>query len=287
MKNIIAAVFLAGIFGLSVQYASFKLTSISPLPNLPIPKNALVYLPDPLEFVPVVSTVLGAQTIEGNDIVKYVNIEREKSGAKPLRINPVLTKGASMRADVILKYQNFSHQDPFEGIELLTVLPRLNYYFAYASENIGMGGVSAEDFVGGFMNSTAHRENLLNPALVESGSYVVTGPYKQYYVNIAVQLFAIPADRQTYLGYSSEDVKYYAKLLTDLNDKLSFTRSFIDKKWGNESYYKGWEVLLLRQKDIIKELYAAMLEDKPLTQRQRQLIFEYNSNWSKAPKNNA
>src|SRR3989338_8717840 len=138
MKNIIAAVFLAGIFGLSVQYASFKLTSISPLPNLPVPQNALVYLPDPLVFTPVVSAVLGAQTIEGNDIIKYVNIEREKRGVKPLRISTVLSKAASMRAQVILKYQNFSHQDPFEGIELLTVLPRLNYYFAYASENIGM-----------------------------------------------------------------------------------------------------------------------------------------------------
>ena len=128
MKNIIASLFLAGIFGLSIQYASFKLTTISPLPNLPIPKNALVYLPDPLEFTPVVSAVLGAQTIEGNDIVKYVNIEREKKGSKPLRINPVLSKGASMRADVIKKYQNFSHQDPFEGIELLTVLPRLKMF---------------------------------------------------------------------------------------------------------------------------------------------------------------
>jgi len=191
-KFVISLLLLTALFGVSLHYAVARITLLSPTRALMIPTNAIVYLPGPLKFTPIASSILGAQTIEGADIIKYVNSERRKKGAPPLALNPTLTQAAQLRAEVILKHQNFSHQDPFEGIELATVLPKLGYAFSYATENIGMGGVSAQDFVGGFMNSTSHRENLLNPQLVESGAAVVTGPYKQYYVNIAVQLFAVP-----------------------------------------------------------------------------------------------
>ena len=146
-----------------------------PLSPIPIPNSiTTTYLPGPLQLPTYIASVLGTQTIEPTDIVTYVNKERTLRGTHPLRISPLLMNAAQMRADVILRYQNFSHQDPNENIELLTVLPSVGYHFRYASENIGMGGLSGEDFVHGFMNSTAHRENLLNPSLSDTGVGIAT-----------------------------------------------------------------------------------------------------------------
>ncbi|OGG16004.1 hypothetical protein A3D78_03550 [Candidatus Gottesmanbacteria bacterium RIFCSPHIGHO2_02_FULL_39_14] len=239
-----------------------RVSTIELLPNL--------FLPN-LTF-----NVLGAQAIIPTDIVKYVNSERNKKNSPPLHINDKLMQAAKMRAEVILKYQNFSHQDPYENIELITVMPVVGYLYSYASENIGMGGISAEDFVGGFMNSTSHRENLLNPELFHTGVFVVTGPYKQYYVNIAVQLFAIPATREEYLGYNEIDKKNYQSLLTALNRKLNplviTFNNFLKDKTEVNKFNK-----LKRQRVILTDLIKIMEEEKPFADSQVKLIREYNS----------
>lgn len=268
------------IFFLLIFVYGFKLYSSSsaPLVYLPIPQIARVHLPIPLELASISSSVLGAQAIDPKDLVKYVNIERAKVSAANLRISPVLMQAAQMRADVILKHQNFSHQDPFENIELTTVLPKLNYQFRYASENIGMGGLSAESFVSGFMNSTSHRENLLNPYLSDTGVAVVTGSYKQYYVNIAVQLFAIPGGKKEYLGYSEKEVAIYKKQLSDLDAKLNPLIWNIGKITKNKENTSEKYKTLNRQREILKTIYSQMKDEKPLTNEHVALIAEYNSN---------
>lgn len=260
--------------------------TLKPLALLKVPTKPTIYLPDPLEleFPPKKSWVLGAETIDPQDVILYINKERMQRGALPLRVNALLMKAAAMRANVILKYQNFSHQDPYEHIQLDTVLPMVNYPFVYASENIGMGDFSAQGFVNGFMNSTMHRENLLNPKLKETGVAIITGPYKQYYVNIAVQLFGIPATPEEYLGYSQEDVQQYKSLLSDLNSQIMLTRDLINHHVGNEQYYAGWQKILIRQQVIVSTVYDGMLHQQPMIDNFVSLIQEYNTNWNLTPK---
>lgn len=258
---------------------------LQPLASLPVPSVYQVYLTSPLTIVPLSTVILGAQTIDPDDIIKYVNIERKKTGSPPLKISPVLKMAAEDRARVILQYQNFSHQDPFEGIELATVLPAKNYYFAYASENIGMGGVSAQDFVGGFMNSISHRENLLNPQLKESGVAVVTGPYKEYYVNIAVQIFAVPTSQDKFLGYTPKDIEFYKNLMINLGANLENINSQLTDRSIKSNYYQVWQNLLTEQKHIVKSIYNHMLSGNAFTEVERNLITLYNRNWKKAAEN--
>ncbi|MCX6792265.1 MAG: CAP domain-containing protein, partial [Candidatus Gottesmanbacteria bacterium] len=212
------------------------------------------------------------------------NDERMKSGAPPLRENATLTRAAKMRADVILRHQNFSHQDPYEHIQLDTVLPMVQYPFRYASENIGMGDFSARAFVNGFMNSPRHKANLLNPELQETGVALVTGAYKQYWVNIAVQLFAIPATEEQYLGYRKEDIAQYKQLINDLNQQLALTEDRISHQIGDKEYYEGWQKILIRQHEILVTLYNTMQENQPFVKNLVSLISEYNTNWSRTPK---
>jgi len=259
-------------------------TTLHTLSALPVPTEHLVYLPGFYEARLIKSLVLGAETISPRDIITYINEERMKRGAPPLRENKTLAMAASMRANVILKYQNFAHQDPYEHIQLDTVLPLVNYPFIYASENIGMGDSSARAFVNGFMSSTRHRVNLLNPELTETGVALVTGPYKQYWVNIAVQIFAIPTTRERYLGYRKEDIPQYKQMLIDIENQIELTRDRLQNNVGDQEYYEGWQKILIRQKEIISTLYDTMLEEQPFVKNLVALISEYNTNWNLVPK---
>lgn len=247
------------------------------LSPLPVPEHIThVEYSGPLTLTSISESVLGAQTIDPIDFINEINKERVKVGAPPLRLSKVLMDAAKMRAEVIRKYQNFSHQDPHEGIELLTVLPKLDYHFVYASENIGMGGVSAPDFVNGFMHSTFHRENLLNPQLTETGAAIVDGPYQQYYVNFAVQLFAIPGGQDEYLGYSPSERALYEETRTSLAAKLNPIRRIIQQALRNPDYTDKHITKLSRQKEILETILARMRKNEPLENHDVALILEYN-----------
>ncbi len=256
----------------------FLPTSHAPLPPLPVPNRITqTAYSGPLTLESYGVSVLGAQTIDRVDFVGEINKERVKAGAPPLRLSTVLMNAAKMRAGVILKYQNFSHQDPHEGIELGTVLPKLNYHFVYATENIGMGGVSAADFVRGFMASTYHRQNLLDARLTETGVAIVDGPYKQYYVNIAVQLFAIPGGEDEYRGYSAKERKQYEQAHSVITGKLNPFRRMVQKLLRNPDYSEKKIAAYTRQKKILETILVRMREDKPLQNLDVALILEYNT----------
>jgi hypothetical protein len=133
------------------------------------------------------------------------------------------------------------------------------------------------------MNSTSHRINLLNPRLVETGTAIVTGPYKQYYVNIAVQIFSIPTNRDSYMGYTKKDIEEYGNLITQVDKQLALTRSYLARDTDQKAYYQGWETILLRQQQILTTLYSSMTKEQPMVQSLVKLIEEYNANWSRVP----
>lgn len=243
---------------------------------LTIPKVSRVYSPAPLEITPLNTNVLGAEVFDPTDLVKFVNIERAKTGSPALRLNYTLMKAAQMRADVILKHQNFSHQDPYENIELVTILAKLGFNYVYASENIGMGGTSGENFVEGFMHSNSHKQNLLNPRLSETGVGLATGPYKQYYVNIVSQFFAIPGGKDEYLGYSKEDKKKYKKLMSESEFTLNPIIWNVYKLLGKKDFTQDRYKKLKKQKEILAEIYKKMEKDNPLDDKDVTLIIKYN-----------
>ena len=115
--------------------------------------------------------------------------------------------------------------------------------------------------------------------MFETGVAVATGPYKQYYVNIAVQLFAIPADPSAYLGYTDKDFQEYKDLLKQVDQQLSLTKTLREKDIANAEYYDKWERLLIRQQEIIATLSHTMANEKPFAREMIALIKEYNENW--------
>ena len=96
------------------------------------------------------------------NVLIYVNRERAKVGAPPLRLDADLQQGAAIRAREIT--QLMSHTRP-NGKECKTVLRNQ----VYVGENIAAGNPSAEGVVKQWMDSLGHRKNILNPMFCELG----------------------------------------------------------------------------------------------------------------------
>lgn len=286
-KKVLNACFLTGCLVAAILITQmFKGTDrvqLKPLGDLPIPVLPTVKKVAPVTINDSTDTVLGAEIIDPRDLLTYINGERMKRDIPPLRSTPKLMEAAKRRAEVIMKYENFSHWDKNEGIELATVLPSVNYPFTYATENIGMGAQSARSFMEGFMASPSHRANLLDPSLRETGAYVATGPWRGHFFSVAVQLFAIPSSSDYFLGYTKTDIKRYEESLNDIVDQLSLTRAFIEQNMDRRTYVEGWQKILIRQKEILTTLLEPMKSGKPFIEGFVTLIKEYNTNWKISP----
>ena len=86
------------------------------------------------------------------EVVRQVNMEREKRGLNPLSVDANLTAAANIRAEEIV--QKFSHTRP-NGSRAVTVSN-----FAYA-ENIARGQKTPDKVMAAWLTSDGHRQNIL------------------------------------------------------------------------------------------------------------------------------
>lgn len=101
-----------------------------------------------------------------------------------LTLDPVLTQAANKRAKEIA--QSFAHTRP-DGSGFQTVLDEFNYTWYACGENIAAGYRTPEAVMTGWMNSTGHRNNILNSGFNRIGVGVYKDPnsvYKYYWVQI-------------------------------------------------------------------------------------------------------
>ena len=90
--------------------------------------------------------------------IEMLNKERAANGLSPLVLDPQLTAWAMQRAAECTLY--YSHTRP-NGSSCFTVLEG-TYRYGSAGENIAIGQRSAQEVMVDWMNSTGHRENILN-----------------------------------------------------------------------------------------------------------------------------
>lgn len=115
-------------------------------------------------------------------VIELVNQKRLENGVNPLQIDEELIGAAEVRANEIST--SFSHTRP-DGRECFSILDDRgidDYWFG--GENIAYGYVSPEDVMEGWMNSTGHRENILDSDFDSIG----VGTYNSGRINW-VQLF--------------------------------------------------------------------------------------------------
>lgn len=129
-------------------------------------------------------TNTGASTVSvqelANEVLRLVNEERAKVGARPLVLDKVLMDGCEIRARELT--QNFSHTRP-NGRAFRTALRTDN---PYTGENIAAGQSTPEEVVDSWMHSPGHRANILNKrySKLGVGYYYSDSGYRHYWVQI-------------------------------------------------------------------------------------------------------
>ncbi|MCL2036036.1 MAG: CAP domain-containing protein [Oscillospiraceae bacterium] len=121
------------------------------------------------------------------EVVKLVNIERQKAGLDPfVSSNRALNNATQRRARELTI--DYNHNRP-DGKSAFTVLAEFGLRHAHAAENIAMGRVKPADIVNAWMNSPGHRENILNNEYTQIGVGVAQDSEGMYYW---AQLFFTP-----------------------------------------------------------------------------------------------
>lgn len=113
------------------------------------------------------------------EVLRLVNIERDKVGAAHLVLDGALCDAANMRAIEMDYSGNFSHTRP-DGRDCFTFFSFCKISFYTCGENIAAGYPTPAAVVDGWMNSTGHKANILNTAFTKMGLGYSTGGGGEY-----------------------------------------------------------------------------------------------------------
>lgn len=101
-----------------------------------------------------------------DEVIRLVNEERSKNGLAALRKSEVLMDIALIRASDLPT--SFSHNRP-DGSSCFDLYDEKGYVYKSSGENIAYGQGSPQSVMEGWMNSSGHRQNILNAEFKEIG----------------------------------------------------------------------------------------------------------------------
>lgn len=108
------------------------------------------------------------------EALALTNSERAKRGLNPLTLDENLTRVADAHCADMISRGFFDHTNP-DGKSPFDRLASEGIEYRLAGENIAAGQKNAADAVKDWMNSDAHRQNILNPAFKSTGISVRHG----------------------------------------------------------------------------------------------------------------
>ncbi|MCL2580020.1 MAG: CAP domain-containing protein [Oscillospiraceae bacterium] len=134
-----------------------------PAPVQPAPAADPAPYPQPQPAVPSPQPPVSTPPVSINafyigEVVRLVNLERERAGLKPLEVNHTLVQAAQIRAGELP--HSFSHNRP-NGRRWSTVLDEVGLDLFSWGENIAYGQQTPAAVVADWMDSPTHRENIL------------------------------------------------------------------------------------------------------------------------------
>ncbi len=106
------------------------------------------------------------RTAYEDEVIRLVNMERQKYGLPSLQKDAGAVKVAHIRAKEIV--QVFSHTRP-DGTSCFTAAAESGVSYSTAGENIAYGYADPEKVVEGWMNSEGHRKNILSSSFNKIG----------------------------------------------------------------------------------------------------------------------
>ena len=137
-------------------------------------KNYNLIYPGDLINIPSRDSALSSYESE---VVRLVNIERQKNGLSPLVEDWQLSRVARYKSEDMRDRSYFSHTSPTYGSPF-DMMKAFGISYRSAGENIAKGQQSPEAVVKAWMNSPGHRANILNKGFTHIGvGYAKSGNY--------------------------------------------------------------------------------------------------------------
>lgn len=137
-----------------------------------------------LSISPFVASPVFAANSTG-DVINQINVIRIQNGLAPLIATPQLNASAQSYASAMATGKFFSHVGP-NGSTLASRDEAAGYTgWTYLEENLAAGQGTASAAVNAWMQSPAHRADLLSPRVTETGVgyvYLAGSPYGNYWV---------------------------------------------------------------------------------------------------------
>jgi uncharacterized YkwD family protein len=136
----------------------------------------------PVTPTPPTENVTGLSANE-MEVVRLVNIERQKAGLSNFRASSELSNVARAKSKDMAVNNYFSHTSPTYGSPF-EMMKSFGISYRTAGENIAKGYSSAESVVRGWMNSQGHRDNILNPSFNTIGVGAYNGNGSTYWTQM-------------------------------------------------------------------------------------------------------
>ncbi|MFA5577443.1 MAG: CAP domain-containing protein [Tissierellaceae bacterium] len=112
-------------------------------------------------------SISGLSAIEA-EVVRLVNVERQKEGLRPLEASLELSNVARKKSEDMGKNNYFNHNSPTYGSPF-DMMKSFGIKYGTAGENIAKGQLSAQSVVRAWMNSSGHRANIMNSSFTKIG----------------------------------------------------------------------------------------------------------------------
>lgn len=174
-------------------------------------------------------------------VLNIVNKQREKVGAKPLVMDQSLLETANIRAKDIVK--SFSHTRP-NGDICFAVYKK----GGALGENIAYGYDSASSVMKGWMNSSGHRQNILDKGFKSIGiSCYYTNGYC-YWVQCFSSADAVPVKSEENLGDASSSNANGDTGSNTVNPSAETNANTVDVNMSDVSVKSGKKTLTISWK---------------------------------------
>lgn len=160
-------------WNISIRY-SIKLADLINV-NSHVENPNMIYPGDKI-YIPHISEMNN----QVESLYALINAERRKKGLKPLKIDIKLNTAAQVKAEDMRIHQYVAHKSPTYGNPNL-MLEAFKIPSTYVQENIGAGLATPEEMFSSWMNSSIHREKLMDENLATIGIGYAEGGLHNYY----------------------------------------------------------------------------------------------------------
>ena len=124
-------------------------------------------------------------------LVELANGDRASNLLSALTVDAKLTAAAQAKANDMAAKSYFAHVSP-DGKDPWYWFKEAGYSFAHAGENLAVDFSDSEDVEKAWMNSPAHRENILDGKYTQIGIAIAEGTYQGRKTIFVVQEFGTP-----------------------------------------------------------------------------------------------